>query len=255
MQPGGKSEAWDDRKPSESEENGTLGKNYAAGAEDAPPAPAVPSFRVCLVDDMADYHELFKAHVVTVASVQLLPGFLNGRDAITQIPKLKPDLVFIDVKLGDMDGLDLLRSLHPVAPEAAGILVSALHVDEHIVWALENGASGYIAKTDGAQCFVQAITDFQNGLPYLSPTAWRALARLNTGKAQANKLKFRLSDAEWRVLELLFAGRRRKEVAETMKCAQGTVDVHCRKAFKKLGASGLEEAQAKLDWKHWERHY
>ena len=203
------------------------------------------------MDDEADAHVNYRDILKTLPGVLCLPGFLSGREALEQIPQLplKPDLVFMDLRLGDMSGVDCLIKLKAHLPGATFMIITGMPPGEEIGPALRAGARGYILKTDGLDAIVSAIKAYREGHPWISLGAEWALIDSMPEEDRLRREKFQLTAMEWIILDKLFRGMRRKEVADNLQIAESTVHVHCRNAFGKLGVHRLKAAKAKWGWK------
>lgn len=173
-------------------------------------------------------------------------------DAVSHLLNARPDLVLLDISLPDGCGLNVIPSILNASPGAAVVVTTILDDQDHILAALQAGASGYLLKDLPEDQFIQKLRGILNGDPPLSPkVARKVLQYFNAGIATlanshpsppATGENERLSSRETEVLVLLGKGLSRREVGELLHLSDNTIATHVRNVYRKLNISSRAEA-------------
>jgi DNA-binding NarL/FixJ family response regulator len=183
--------------------------------------------RVLIVDD----HPFFRSG---------LANWLNQQDDLTScgeagsmeatrgaVEVLRPDVVLLDLRLGDEDGLELLRELSENHPGIRVVVVSQSDEQTFAHRALKAGARGYIMKSEATDTVLEAIQTVLRGEVYLSRSiSARILHKLFPDPASSSPDLARLTDRELQVFQLLGSGNSTREIAERLKISPKTVESH-----------------------------
>jgi len=175
-----------------------------------------------------------KAYVESLGYV-VLDTALNGREAYTQIRKLKPEIAILDISMPEMNGLDILEK---VSEEMLPVKVI------FITKASELGIWGYILKNYADQELKDCITDVINGIRYMSPHLTQDLAidRQYIKNEAISKLNF----IENRVVQLIAQQKTTKQISELLFLSEKTVEAHRSSIIQKLGLP--HEKNALMKW-------
>jgi DNA-binding NarL/FixJ family response regulator len=207
-----------------------------AGGRDAPTAPA----RVLIVDD----HEVLAASLAQVldheADLTVVGAAGTLERARAQLATEKPDVVLLDHRLPDGDGVEAIPDLLALRPEASIVVLTATTADHVLVAAIEGGASGFVSKTRGLDEVTSAVRAAAAGESVISPEMLaRLLPRLHR-RAAAPRDK--LTERERDVLQLLAEGLSNAAIAERLFVSVHTVRNHVANLSNKLGAHSKLEA-------------
>lgn len=191
---------------------------------------ASATIRILLVDD----HPVVRAGLSGLLSSQ--PDFevvgeaSNGLEALDLLEKLKLDVVLMDLRMPQMDGVSAIRQIRAQYPKVQVLVLTTYDTDSEIVRAVEAGATGYLLKDVPREELFRAVRLCARGEAVLSPPiAARLLGRMR-GPAEEN-----LSVRELEVLSLVAKGFSNKEIARKLKISEATVKTHLLHAFGKLG--------------------
>jgi DNA-binding NarL/FixJ family response regulator len=200
--------------------------------------------RVILADDHAVVRAGLKAVLGVAKDIQVVGEASNGREALSAVERLDPDVVVMDLTMPEMDGVAATKAL--VAQKArARVLVLTMHAeDEYLVPLLEAGASGYLVKSAADRDLVDAVRAVAHGDTYVQPSAARALARgLRRKEAHADdRERFeRLTERERDVLRLVASGYSAPEIGERLFISPKTVDTYKQRIGEKLGLTHRSE--------------
>lgn len=201
--------------------------------------------KVCIVDDN---HELRMAlqEIVTMAEGYKCTGAMsNAEEAIAKIPLIKPDVVLMDIHLGEGEsGIDCVRVLKPLLPGTNFMMCTVYEEDEKIFEALSAGASGYILKKTAPSKMLEAIRELhEGGAPMSSQIARKVVFafRNKTGTSNATEIEL-LSNREKEILEQLSRGLMYKEIATVLFISPATVRKHVYHIYEKLHVGNRVEA-------------
>lgn len=164
-------------------------------------------------------------------------------DAISQAAEHKPDIVVMDIRLGDGTGIDACREIVKQNPQTKVIVLTSFAEDDLLFSAISAGAAGYVLKQVGNDDLVRAIETVLRGDSMLDPSVTgQVFARLR--KTNRSKAFVDLTDQELRVLSLIAKGKTNKEIALNLHLGEGTVRNYVSSIFSKLQLSNRSEATA-----------
>ena len=204
---------------------------------------------ICIVDDNKDIRSALEQIILMSDGYQLLGSFGSAEEALQQIPLLKPEIVLMDINLGEGEsGIDCVRHLKAEHPEILFMMCTVYEDDEKIFEALTAGASGYILKKTAPHKLLEAIRELQEGgAPMSSQIARKVVSAFQHNKpmdksiADTSSLSV-LSNREKEILELLAKGMLYKEIAASLFISQETVRKHVYHIYEKLHVNNRVEA-------------
>jgi DNA-binding NarL/FixJ family response regulator len=179
------------------------------------------------------------------------PGFRcvsvhpSAEDALVEIPKVKPEVVLMDINLPGANGVECVRKLKPHCPTTQIIMLTVYQKTEHIFNALAAGATGYMLKQTPPAELLIAIKEVHGGGSPMSSHIARKIVQSFQQPAPACAEAESLSPREAEVLDLLAKGFLYKEIADQMKVSYATVHTHIRHIYEKLHVRSRTEAVAK----------
>jgi DNA-binding NarL/FixJ family response regulator len=177
----------------------------------------------------------------------------SPEEALQEIPRLRPDLVVVDLALQESSGLDLLRILSTRHPEIPVLILSMHDEGLYAKRALRAGAKGYIMKREAIDELIAAIHQVLAGRIYLSPKMSDRMLRhlAQDEKAAWDSPVDVLSDRELEVFELIGAGHGAKEIARRLHLSVSTIETYQGRLKEKLHLKDSAELfQHALDWVH-----
>jgi DNA-binding NarL/FixJ family response regulator len=197
--------------------------------------------RVLLVDDQALVRAGFRMILDAEPEVEVVGEAANGREAVERAAELRPDVILLDIRMPEMDGLEAARRILANADEGSPklLMLTTFDLDEYIFEALCAGASGFLLKDTPPEQLVDAIHVIAAGESLLSPTVTRpVVAHYVRGggpqaKAQLPKLEL-LTPRELEVLKLLARGLSNAELASALYLSETTVKTHVARILMKL---------------------
>jgi DNA-binding NarL/FixJ family response regulator len=194
--------------------------------------------RVLLVDD----DELMRAGLAAVLSsdpaIKVVGQASTGRLALERVRAVHPDLVLMDVRMPDLDGITATRRLLATAPEVKVIILTTFEQDDYIFDAIDAGAAGFLLKRTRPEELLSAIHAVAAGDSLLSPSVTRVvlqhLARQPTATPRSTRQLAELTPRELQVLELIARGQSNREIAATLVVEESTVKTHIKRILLKL---------------------
>lgn len=196
--------------------------------------------RILLADDHETVRDGLKMIIEAQSDMEVAGVASDGRMAIQQAQKLKPDLVVMDVSMPLMNGLKATARLKQVAPDIK-VLALTRHTDEgYLKQLLQAGASGYVLKQSASIELLHAIRSIIAGGNYLDPAiAGKIMGNyINRGHKHNLETQADLSNREEEVLRLIAWGYSNKEVATQLNISVKTVETHKANSMRKLGMRG-----------------
>jgi DNA-binding NarL/FixJ family response regulator len=200
---------------------------------------------VLLVDDEAMVREGFRMILETEPDIRVAGEAADGREALRQTAELHPDVVLMDIRMPELDGLEATRRL--VANGSARVLVlTTFDNDEYVYEALKSGASGFMLKSAPRDQLITAVRVVAAGEQLLAPGITRRLIeeyvrRPAPGATRPAALRD-LSERELDVLRLIARGRSNQEIAAELFIGEATVKTHIGRIFAKLGLRDRAQA-------------
>jgi len=192
----------------------------------------VDAIRVLIVDD----HQLFRRGVSSLLAgredIEVVGEANNGAEAVERARELMPDVVLMDIKMPEMDGIAATKQLKAEMPYVRIMMLTVSETDEDLFEAIKAGASGYLLKNVDPDHLVASVLQVQRGEVPIAPTMAAKILRELTTPSEAPIQS--LTSRERQVLELLASGMANKEIAFTLKISENTVKNHLRNILEKL---------------------
>ena len=175
-----------------------------------------------------------------------LSDYGNAEDALKDLPKVKPEVVLMDINLPGMNGVECVRQLKQVLPTVQVMMLTVYEDTENIFNALAVGASGYMLKRTPQAQLLEAIRDVHRGgspmTTHIARKVVQSFQRTQASAAQTDSL----SEREQQVLQLLSEGLIYKEISEKLGIGYETVHTYIRRIYEKLQVRTRTEAVAKF---------
>ena len=194
--------------------------------------------RVLLVDDDDLMRAGLRAVLSSDSRVEVVGEAGSGRAAVERVRALRPDLVLMDVRMPDLDGIAATREVTSASPEVKVVILTTFEEDDYIFGALNAGASGFLLKRSGPEELLAAIQTVAAGDSLLSPSVTRTvidrMARQPTPEIGPSRLLDELTPREHEVLVLLARGLSNSEIAAELVIEESTVKTHVKRILMKL---------------------
>jgi DNA-binding NarL/FixJ family response regulator len=197
------------------------------------------TIRVLVADDQPVVRAGFQTILQSQPDITVVGEAGNGREAVEQARRLRPDVVLMDIRMPEMDGLQATRLLAgPDVPDPVRVLVlTTFDLDDYIYEALRAGASGFLLKDARRDDLVTAVRVVAAGDALLAPSVTRRLIQefARRPPASADELVQALTPRERDVFELVARGLANAEIADRLHLGEATVKSHVTHMLLKLG--------------------
>jgi DNA-binding NarL/FixJ family response regulator len=198
--------------------------------------------RVMIVDDHPVTRDGLRAALGTAEDVEIVGEASSGEEAVKVVTEVGPDVVFMDVRMPGMNGIEATKAIRQGNPDTRVILFTVDESRASIAEAIQAGVSGYLLKDVGVDELVNAARLALQGKAVIHPTLTQAFieeVRLVDRKPEAP-----LSRREVEILQRVAYGATTKEVADKLGISPHTVKTHLERIFEKLGANDRAQAVA-----------
>jgi DNA-binding NarL/FixJ family response regulator len=195
-----------------------------------------------IADDHVVVREGLSAMLSREKDFQVVGEAVNGREAVEKARELKPDMVLMDLRMPEIDGIEAMRQIKAENPAMKFIILTTYDNDEYIFKGIEAGARAYLLKDAPREELFKAIRAVSRGESLIEPAiAGKVLDRFAELSRQAQAPET-LSSQEVKVLTLMAKGAGNKLIASTLNLGESTVKTHIQNIFHKLGVNGRTEA-------------
>jgi len=201
---------------------------------------------VSIVDDEADLRKHIAGYLAAAGNIRCVSAYASAEEALRHLPQDKPDVILMDINLGDMDGIECVRRLTMLMPEAQVLMLTVFEDTEQIFRALTAGASGFLLKRLAPKKLLEAIEEVcAGGSPMSTPIARKVVQSFKSVPAKGDE-STELSERERAVLDGLAAGLAYKQIAGQLGISIHTVRNYIRRIYEKLHVCSRTEAVAKF---------
>jgi DNA-binding NarL/FixJ family response regulator len=205
---------------------------------------------VLIADDQAMVRAGFAALLDAHDGIRVTGQAANGAEAVTLSARLDPDVILMDVRMPELDGIEATKRIlgpgYPAAKIPRIIMLTTFDIDDYVYDALQAGASGFLLKDALPDDLVHAVRVVAAGDALLAPSVTRRMiAQFAAQKPRASQGAARLAELterEREVLLLIGDGRSNSEIAATLFIAEQTVKTHVGKVLAKVGARDRVQA-------------
>jgi DNA-binding NarL/FixJ family response regulator len=193
------------------------------------------AIRILLADDHTLVRAGVRALLEELPAVTVVAEAADGHEALAQAKAHQPHVVFMDVAMSGLNGLETTSRLVKESPDVRVIMLS-MHANEEYIWqSLRAGASGYLLKSASTAELELAVQAVRRGETYLDPAiARRVISGYVTGAAQQKSPLEQLSPRQREILQLIAEGRTTKEIAFLLNVSAKTVETHRSQLMERL---------------------
>jgi len=198
--------------------------------------------RVFVADDHAIVRKGIAAVLEIVPDIDVVGEAENGRDAVTRVEQLNPDVILMDLVMPDMDGIEAIRHIKDHQPEARILVLTTFAGEDKIFPAIKAGALGYHLKDSRPEELVQAIRQVFRGESSLHPVIARKVLEELSHPPERPPTPDPLTHREVEVLRLVAQGLENREIAERLVITEATVRTHLSNITSKLHVASRTQA-------------
>jgi len=193
--------------------------------------------RVLIADDQGMVRSGLRSLLEDEPDIVVVAEAVDGIDAVTAIAKHRPDVVLMDIRMPELDGIEATRRSLESFPEMRVLVLTTFDLDEYVFEALRAGASGFLLKDAPAEDLVAAIRLLARGEALLAPAVTRRVIEqfARTPRIEPPAAQTLLTPREQDVLVELAHGRTNAEIAASLFVSEGTTKTHVSSILAKLG--------------------
>ena len=204
------------------------------------------SISLAIVEDLSEVREGLNQFLSLNPEFKVLDTFKTAEEALYEIPRLKPDIVIMDISLPGMNGIECIRQVKGKSPSTQFMMFTVYENDEKVFEALKAGASGYLLKNTGLLEMVESLKELYNGGSPMSSNIARKLVIIFREQQNEMTQVEILSNRENEILQLLSKGLLYKEIAGQLSISVSTVRQHIHNIYEKLHVQNRTEALNKV---------
>ena len=202
--------------------------------------------RVSIVEDDRKAREILVDWVNRAGEFRCVSDHGSAEDALENMPARKPQVVFMDINLPGMNGVECVRRMKTLLPDAQFVMLTVYEDSDHIFQALQAGATGYLLKRTPRAELMSALHDAHAGGSPMTTNIARQVVKAFQQATPPQPAVAELSTRENEVLQLLAQGYLYKEIADSLSVAVPTVNTYIRRIYEKLHVRSRTEAVARF---------
>ncbi|MEV5980663.1 response regulator transcription factor [Streptomyces sp. NPDC052114] len=210
------------------------------------------TIRVLIADDQMMVREGFSVLLNAMPDIEVVGEAVNGREAVDRVRELTPDVVLMDIRMPELNGIEATREIVARGGEngCKVLVLTTFDLDEYVYQALRAGASGFLLKDASARQLADGVRVVASGEALLAPTVTRRLITEFSKLAESPRLSAavqaqqygELTERETEVLVLIAQGLSNAEIASRLVVAESTIKTHVSRVLVKLGLRDRTQA-------------
>jgi DNA-binding NarL/FixJ family response regulator len=190
--------------------------------------------RVLITDDQTLFRSGLARLLEEDPRVKVVGQAVDGADAVKQAIALKPDVVLMDIKMPNMDGVEATRKIVTELPNTRILVLTTFDADSYVLQALRAGASGYVLKNSQPAAIVSSILAVMAGERVMASAVANRVLDMLTGTTTPKEFYDGLTAREVEILKLLASGQANKQIAYRLRISEKTVRNHVSNMYMKL---------------------
>ncbi|MFD8426095.1 response regulator [Streptomyces coelicoflavus] len=207
------------------------------------------TIRVLIADDQMMVREGFSVLLNAMPDIEVAGEAVNGREAVAKVRELAPDVVLMDIRMPELNGIEATREIVAADTTSKVLVLTTFDLDEYVYQALRAGASGFLLKDASARQLADGVRVVASGEALLAPSVTKRLITEFSKLSDAPRLMSSaqaaygdLTERETEVLVLIAQGLSNSEIAERLVVAESTIKTHVSRILVKLGLRDRTQA-------------
>ena len=201
--------------------------------------------KVIIYDDQTSIRDAVKMLLSLESSIEVVGSFANCLNIDSQIKKIDPDLVLMDIDMPEINGIEGVKKVKNINPHIQIIMLTVFDDDDKIFRSIQAGANGYLLKKSISEELIPAVLNSSNGGSSISPSVASKVLEAFRLKNKKNNEIYNLSKKEHQVLEQLAQGLSYKQIADINFVSVETIRSHVKNIYLKLHVNSATEAVVK----------
>lgn len=193
---------------------------------------------IMIVDDQTIMRDGLKTILELDDDIEVVAAVSNGKEAVKAATEFKPDIILMDIRMPEMNGVDATRIIKKEYPHIIIIILTTFDDDDYIIQAMANGAAGYLLKDIDGEKLIQAVHDGISGNIIMpGRVAAKLAARLSNSNQVMENKKSKLeqfTERELDIIRLMIAGESNKKIASLLYLTEGTVKNYISGIYSKI---------------------
>ena len=198
--------------------------------------------RVLIADDQTLFRTGLARLLAEDSRVEVVGQAADGAEAVALALKLKPDVILMDLKMPNVDGIEATRQLVAADPSVKVLILTTFEADNYVIQALKAGARGYVLKDSQASAIVSSIAAVMAGERVMASAVANRVLEMLTGTTTPKEFYDGLTVREIEILKLVANGMANKQIAFRLKISEKTVRNHVSNMYEKLGIYDRSQA-------------
>jgi DNA-binding NarL/FixJ family response regulator len=198
--------------------------------------------RVVIADDQTLFRTGLARLLDEDSRVEVVGQAADGAEAVALALKLKPDVILMDLKMPNVDGIEATRQLVAADPSVNVLILTTFEADNYVIQALKAGARGYVLKDSLASAIVSSIVAVMAGERVMASAVANRVLEMLTGTTTTKEFYDGLTVREIEILKLVANGMANKQIAFRLKISEKTVRNHVSNMYEKLGIYDRSQA-------------
>src|ERR1700694_2070037 len=205
-------------------------------------ATATRVARVLIADDQTLFRSGLARLLEEDPRVEIVGQAVDGADVVKRAASLKPDVVLMDVKMPNMDGIEATRKIVAEHTEIKVLVITTFDADSYVLHALRAGASGYVLKDSQPSAIISSILSVMSGERVMASAVANRVLDMLTGATTPKEFYDGLTAREIEIIKLLAIGQANKQIAYRLHISEKTVRNHVSHMYEKLGIYDRSQA-------------
>ena len=206
--------------------------------------------RVLVVDDQQTLAEEIGSILRTDDGLEFVGTATDGFDALEKMPVLTPDVVLMDIRMPNMNGVVATQRIKTEYPDAKVVILTTFDDSDYILNAINNGASGYLLKDIGSNALISAIKNAYEGDTILPAKIARRITDAAKNVAADREIRlqraFGMSDREIEIALMMYEGFTNRQISSALKLSEGTTRNYVSGIYVKTNAENRADAVAAI---------
>jgi DNA-binding NarL/FixJ family response regulator len=198
--------------------------------------------RVLIADDQTLFRTGLARLIGDDPRLEVVGQAADGQEAIEMVDELKPDLVLMDLKMPNVDGIEATRRIVGKHPNVKVLILTTFDTDPYVLQAMRAGASGYVLKDSSVNAIVASSVTVLEGEQVMATAVTERVLALVSGTKSSKEVYDGLTAREIEILKLLASGMANKQVAYRLRISEKTVRNHVSNMYEKLNVSDRSQA-------------
>nr|MBR6778379.1 response regulator transcription factor [Clostridia bacterium] len=206
--------------------------------------------KVLVVDDQRDLAEEIASVLATDEGLEIVGIAYDGFDALEQMKSTLPDVVLLDIRMPNMNGVVATQRIKTEYPDVKVLILTTFDDSDYILSAINNGASGYLLKDIGGDALIEAVKNAHAGDTILPAKIARRITAAAKNVAADREIRlmraFGLSDREVEIALMMYEGFTNRQISVALKLSEGTTRNYVSAIYEKTNAQNRAEAIAAI---------